>query len=372
VGLIYLNTALLVRVRIYVEAKDVEIEKVFEGDENIKEIDFENSKIPIKTESVEKARSSTIKATGTAFRGEKATGTVNVWYRREDGCTDIDPIEIPADQTISTEGKLYRLNSAVSVECNNTAEAAVTAVEVGEEYNLASGQFFTIQEYSSTEIWATNSGSAFTGGSKEEYTVLSKADVDKAIEELSQIAIEEGEGDLKDMAGSWEIIPDSITSKVLPDSTKTDVAIGAEATNVNVSITTKSTASYFLKEGFDDGVEELLTNKAKEENLFETDKDWDLELDKEIEKEISVVESNTQGISIKLVAKSAVKPKVDTEEILSELQNMNWEEGQKYLKSLEFSEKETRIEFYPEWFPEGLKRFPKRQGGVLITISNIN
>jgi hypothetical protein len=371
VGLIYLNTALLVRVRIYVEAKDVEIEKVFEGDENIKEIDFENSKIPVKTESVEKARSSTIKATGTAFRGEKATGVVNIFYKKEEGCTDVEPFNIAEGQTISTEGKLYQLNSAVSVECNFTAEAAVTAVEVGEEYNLASGQFFTLQGHSSTEIWAGNN-SAFTGGSKEEYTILSKADVDKAIEELSQIAIEEGERDLKDMAGSWEIIPDSITSKVLPDSTKTDVAIGEEATNVNVSITTESTASYFLKEGFDDGVEELLTNKAKEENLFETDKDWDLELDDEIEKEISVVESNAQGISIKLVAKSAVKPKVDTEEILSELQNMNWEEGQKYLKSLEFSEKETRIEFYPEWFPEGLKRFPKRQGGVLITISNIN
>jgi hypothetical protein len=372
VGLIYLNTALLVRVRIYVEAKEVEVERVFEGDENINEIDFENSKIPVKTESVEKARSSPLKATGTAFRGEKATGAVNIWYRKEDGCTDVDPIEIPSDQTISTEGKLYRLNSAVSVECNDTAEAAVTAVEVGEEYNLASGQFFTIQGYSSTEIWATNSGSAFTGGSKEEYTVLSKADVDRAIEELSQIAIEEGEGELKDLAGSWDIISDSITSKVLPDSIKTDVAIGQEATNANVSVTTESTASYFLKEGFDSGVEGLLTNKAKEDNLFETDKDWALELDKEIEKEISVVESNAEEISIKLVARSAVKPKVDTEEILSELKTMNWEEGQEYLKSLEFSEKETRVEFYPEWFPEGLRMFPKRQGGVLITISNIN
>jgi hypothetical protein len=374
VGLIYLNTALLVRVRIYVEAKDVEIEKVFEGDENIKEIDFENSKIPIKTESVEKARSSTIKATGTAFRGEKATGVVNITYYKQDSCEqgETPPLELPSGQSLSTEGLTFTLDSSVSIDCNDTAEAPITAVEVGEEYNLSSGKFFTFQNYPVDQLSALNNKGAITGGSKEEYTVLSKADVDKAIEELSNIAIKEGEGDLKDLAGSWEIIPDSITSKVLPDSTKTDVAIGAEATNVNVSITTESTASYFLKEGFDDGVEELLTNKAKEENLFETDKDWDLELDKEIEKEISVVESNAQGISIKLVAKSAVKPKVDTEEILSELQDMNWEEGQEYLKSLEFSEKETRVEFYPEWFPEGLKRFPKRQGGVLITISNIN
>jgi len=95
-------------------------------------------------------------------------------------------------------------------------------------------------------------------------------------------------------------------------------------------------------------------------------------LDKEIEKEITVVESNAQGISIKLVASSTVKPKVDTDDILSELKTKKWEEGKEYLQSLEFSEKETRVEFFPEWFPEGLKRFPKRQGGVLITIGNVN
>ncbi len=371
VAFIYLSTALLVRVRIYVEAKEVEVEQIFQGDENIKEIDFEEYKIPVKTESVEKARSSNIKATGTAFRGEKAKGKVNVWYKREDGCTDVEAITIPSGQALTTGGKTYLLDSSVSVECNGRGEAPVTAVEVGEEYNLSSGQFFTIQEYSSSEIWATSEG-ALTGGSKEEYSVLSKADVDAAVADLSKIAIEEGEGELRDIAGKWEIISDSITSQVLPDSIKSDVAIGAEATNVNVSITTKSTASYFLKDGFDDGVEELLTEKAKEENLFETDKDWDLELDEDIEKEISVVEINAQGISIKLSAKSTVKPKVNTGDILSELRNMNWKEGNEYLKSLEFSDKETRVEFFPEWFPEGLKRFPKKQGGVLITIGNVN
>jgi hypothetical protein len=116
----------------------------------------------------------------------------------------------------------------------------------------------------------------------------------------------------------------------------------------------------------------MLTNKAKEENLFETDKGWDLELDEDIEKTISVVESNAQGISVKLVAKSSVKPKVAREDILNDLRGMNWQEGQEYLKSLEFSEKETRVDFFPEWFPERFKRFPKRQGGVLITIGDVN
>ncbi len=97
-----------------------------------------------------------------------------------------------------------------------------------------------------------------------------------------------------------------------------------------------------------------------------------MELDKEIEKEISVIESNEQGVKIKLIAKSSVKPKVDKNKIIDDLKSMNWEEGQEYLKNYEFSEKETKIEFLPEKFPEFLKRFPKRQGGVMISVLNVN
>lgn len=371
-AVIFLNTGLLVRVRIYVEAKEVEIEQIFEGDENIKEIDFDEFKIPVKTEEVEKSRSTNITATGTAFRGEKATGEVNITYIVADCDEDVEALELAAGYSLSTGGKTYTLDSDTSIKCTTLSVAPITAIEVGEEYNIPAGQLFTFEGYSTNQLLALNNSGAITGGSKEEYTVLSKADVDNAVKELSERAIEEGENELRDLTGRWEIISDSITSQILPDSTKTDVAIGEEANNVNVSITTKSTASYFLKDQFDDGVAKLLTQEAKEENLFETDKDWELELDEDIEKEITVLESNELGISIQLVAKSAVKPQVDTDDILSELREMNWEEGQEYLKSLEFSEREAKIEFFPEWFPETLRRFPKRQGGVLISIGNVN
>jgi hypothetical protein len=372
IGFIYINTAMLVRVRIYVEAKEVSVERIFQGDENIKEIDFEELKIPVKSESVEKSRSTNVRATGKAFKGEKAKGKVNVFYKKEGSCVDVAPIALSAGQTIATDDKTFTLDSNVSVACNSTAEVPISAIEVGEEYNLASGQFFTVQGFSKNEIWASNSSSAITGGSKQEYTVLSKADVDTAVEDLRKIAVEEGENELRDKGGNWAIIEDSIKSEVIADSIKTDVAVGAEATEVNVSMKTTSIASYYLKEGFDDGVAELLTKEAQDNNLFESDRDLELELDSDIEKDVSVAENNAQGIKIKLVAKSSVKPKVDKEEILNELKTKNWEEGQKYLKDLEFSDKETNVEFLPENFPEYLRRFPKRQGGVLISVVNVN
>jgi hypothetical protein len=370
VGLIFFSTGVVARVKIYVEAKEVEIEQNFEGDENIKEIDFEEFKIPVKTETVEKARSTNVNATGTAFRGEKATGSVNMTYI----CPDpegVDPIEIPSGTSLSVGELTYTLNSAVSLECNSPLEQAITAIEVGEEYNIASGKMFTVQGYSTSEVLALNNGGALTGGSKEEYTVLSKADVDAAVEDLKKLAIEEGEQELKDLTGNWKIIEDSIISKVVPDSIDTEVAIGAEADTVNVSIKTESKASYFFNDGFDEGVANLLTEKAKEEKLFETKGDWDLELDEDIEKEISVVESNAEGITIKLTAKGVVKPEVNKESIVEELKGKNWEEGNEYIQSLSFSEKDALVDFIPEWFPEWLKSFPGRQGGIIIEVREV-
>jgi hypothetical protein len=220
-------------------------------------------------------------------------------------------------------------------------------------------------------LLALNNSGAITGGSKEEYTVLSKADVDTAVEDLRKIAVEEGESELKEKSGNWEIIADSIKSEIIEDSIKTDIAIGVQANNVNLSIKTKSSTSYFLRDGFNEGVSSMLTEKAKEDNLFETDKNWDLELDKDIEKEISVVKNNAEGIEIKLVAKSSVKPVINKENILKELKDKNWQDGQNYLKTLGFSDKEPKIEFLPENFPESLKRFPDRRGGVLISVENV-
>lgn len=368
---IYINTAVIAKVEIYIEAKEVEIEEVFQGDENIKEIDFENFKIPIKTENIEKARSTNINATGTAFKGEKARGPINIVYPGEEECTS--PLELQAGSTLTSvkKGLSYTLDSAVSISCGSIAEGAVTALEVGDEYNLPEKERFTFQGFSGDSLFALNSNKAFSGGSKKEYTVLSKADVDAGVNDLKGIAIEEGESELKNKNGNWKIIPDSVVSEVVQDSTKTGVAIGAEATQTSLSIKTKSSATFFLKEGFDKAVKDLLTQKAKDENLFESDSNGELELDKDIEKDISVVENDGQTVRIRLFAKGLVKPKVEKEAMVNELKNMTWEEGNKYLENLKFSDKDPKVEFLPDWFPESFRRFPKRRGGIMITIKDV-
>lgn len=368
---VYINTAVVVRIKIYTEAKEVAIEKVFKGDENIKEVDFENLKVPVKTKSVEKSRSTSVPATGTSFRGEKAKGTVSITYWGE--CTeDTPPVEISVNEGLLFAGdKRFVLDSKVSIPCESiSVEANITAIEVGEEYNLPKGTYFDFEKFSRDTLRAKNE-LALKGGSKEEYTILSKGDIDQAVAELERIAKEEGESELKESSSTWEIIPDSIISKVVPDSIKSDVAIGAEAKEVSVSMKTSSTATYFLRDGFSKAVEKLLTEQAKEDNLFKTDKKLDLILGDDIEKEITIVDSSSKNVEIKLVARGAIKPKVDKEKIAEKLQGMKWNEGIKYLESLDFSEKNPVAEFLPEWISEKFWKFPKRRGRIIIKVQDV-
>ncbi len=367
VAFIYINTVPFVKVRIFVKAQDVSIEKIFTGDSNIKEIDFENLKIPMKIESVEESRSTSVTATGKAYKGEKATGSVTLSHKGSSSCTTLS---LPAGQVIaSMDNKTYTLDSATTIECFSLATASVHATDIGEEYNTPTGTF-TVQNYSTDNVEGFKTGT-FSGGTKSEYTVLSLSDVNTASEELKTSSISEAEQALKDKQGEWSLITDSIKSEIKKDSVKTDIAVGAAATQANLSLTVTSSGTYYYNKGFDAGVESLLTNEAQVKNLFNSDENLDLVLGEGIKKEVSVVQNTEASVLIKLVASGSVQPKVDKTEVVNTLKGKKWKEGTAYLDGLKYSDKATMYEFNPVNFPQSLYYFPKRQGGVLVEIVDI-
>jgi sRNA-binding carbon storage regulator CsrA len=369
-AVVYYFTAPFVRVNIYIKGKEVSIEKVFEGNENIKEIDFQNLKIPIKKENIEKSSSTTISATGTAYKGDKAKGVVRLTFKNTEGCKDIDPIQIPAGTTITAknEGKSYNTDSAITIECNQIAEVNITASEVGEEYNLPMGTFFVVQGFESEKVYGSSS-KEITGGNKKEYRILTQGDVNSGVEGLKKSAYEEGEREMKDKSGgTWELIPESLTSEVISNSIETSKKVGEEADQVDLSLKIRTTATFYMKEGFDNGIAELLKKEAEEKNLFENENNLELTLGDDVTKEITVIQNDNNGVKVKLTAKASVKPKINKEEIISQLRKMSWKDCNQYLKSLSYSEKETEVEFNPKNFPERLKYFPKKQGGILIEV----
>jgi hypothetical protein len=368
-GFIYFNTGPFVKVRIYVKAQQVSVEKIFTGDPNINAIDFQNLKIPVKTETLNESRSTSLTATGTAYKGDKATGSVVLINPgKSSTCTTL---QLSAGQIItSSDGKTYSLDNAASIACSNFVTVTVHATDIGEEYN-SPNSYFTVNNYSDSQVFGTKSGD-FTGGTKTQYTVLSQSDVNTASDQLKASSIKEIEDSLNNKQGTdWTIISDSIKTSVDPATVKTDVAVGSAATQVNLSLTVTGTATYYLSNGFNQGIETLLTQQAQAQNLFQSDQNLELVLSDKVQTDVSVVQSNDTSILIKLDAKGSVEPQVDKNQIVSKLQTMNWADGTKYLDSLKYSDKATEYDFNPVNFPHFLYYFPKRQGGIIIDVVDI-
>jgi hypothetical protein len=372
VAFLYYYFAPYVRATIFIESKPVEVEKIFAGNENINEIDFESLEIPIKRETVTKGVSDTVNATGTAFRGDKATGNITIFYIVTGDCTDATPsIILSEGQTVSWNSKNFLLTGSATLTCTNSYDVVgVEAVEVGEEYNLPAGKDFSVQGYDASSVYAKNS-SDFTGGSKEEYTVLSQKDVNEKVEELTKIAKKEAENSLTDIGSGWEIIEGTIQSKVKEGSIKSAVAIGTETNSSDVSLEVESSATYYYTVGVDEGLNSLLTEAALNQNLFESSEGLDLTLTGDIEKDLEVNEEDGD-VNITLTASSSVEPSVKKENLTEDLRGMKWEEGREYLSSLSFTaDRDPIIVFTPEKFPQKLRHFPKRQGRVNLVVEKV-
>jgi hypothetical protein len=246
----------------------------------------------------------------------------------------------------------------------------VIAADIGEEYNIPASKPFSVQGYSTEQLHGLNSA-AFTGGSKEEYTVLSQHDVDSAVERISATSIEEIKSDLRDSSTNWENIENTIKSEVDKTSIKTDKKVGEEASIVNLDITIKGTATYYSTKNLNEGLTDLLRQEAQEMNLFDNEDGMELALGDNIEKKLTVNDAVKDKVEIKLEAKTSVRPKIDKESIENKLRGMSWEEGNAYVQTLVFASQKPETEFIPSGYPEFLKRFPDRRGGVLVSIVEI-
>jgi len=356
----------IVKISAEITSTPISFEQSFTGDPSITEFSLENSKIRVKKEVVKKELSDNAVASGTGFRGEKAGGLVTVY------CTKIgDPETLLTGTTFTAENKAYTLVNDVATPCPGTASATILATNVGEEYNIPSGSLFTIGTYAITDLSGRNDSGSLTGGSKEEYVIISQSDVEELSDALIEAANEDATGELKDYATDGWILIESTLKHDGGEDIKTDKPIGTEADLFNISLSTSSSAIYYNKGDLETVANSMLLNSAKEKNLFEGSEDIELILDSEIIKNITFKSIEGTTVNVDMTVSGSVIPKVDEQKIIDYLQGMNWAEGKKYLQGLSFFTYEPTISFTPTWIPENMWYFPSRQGRILLNVSEV-
>ncbi|MCK9368830.1 baseplate J/gp47 family protein [Candidatus Dojkabacteria bacterium] len=362
-----------VKLNIFVQSKQVAIEKTFTGDITVTELSIENGKVPVKKETVAKDTSDTIKASGTGYKGTKAQGMVVFTYW--DLIHTNTPLNLPAETKItSSKGYTYTTNTAVIIGTGGdptSSPVPVTATAVGEEFNIIKGDFFTVTGYTQTVLSAINNDTDFTGGTKTSYTILSLADVTKSSDALKKLLFDQSVEDLNVLnVEGWKLIDSTIVKK-LDGEVVTDIPIGAEADDVNVTVRTKVTGLFYQFGLLDGSINKMLTDKADNENLF-TGNNSTLVFSQNITKDIKVTGVKKEVATIFVKASSWIRPEINKEDLIKELKGKGWNKGIDVLKSKSYMAKDAELTFQPTYFPAFLRYFPTTQGRIYISIEKVD
>lgn len=350
-----------------VESIAVEYNGEITAKTTIEDVDEGELVIPARAETISKNGSDSASASGIAVRGEKASGSVTIY-----NMTDED-IVVPSGAQLSNGGLVFILQNEVTVPKrenefqNGQADGDVIAQDVGAEYNLVPGTKFAVGSRPLSEISGINP-SAFSGGLKEEYSVVSQADIDSVAEGLKEKLYAQSKDELakKYENTRWTFVADSVKNE-LDGDVSSDVPAGAEQDSVNVDVKTKSTALYYDSDALDELIETLLINAVGEDSLDS------IELSDNIEKNISITSSSVDDgtVIISVSVSGFVTPLLDEEEIERNMYGKSWAEGIKYLKDLEYVSGDPEVTYYPEWIPEFAWRMPSRKGQITVNVNNV-
>lgn len=192
--------------------------------------------IPGKKKEYSTTGEKTIPATGKKTIGDAAKGSVTIINK------STVPRTFKKGTTVSTGGVDFTLDNDVSIASASetllevkyaNAKASVTAKQIGTKGNLSSGKDFTISGVSSNVAVGRNE-EAFSGGTSKDMTVVSRADQDKILKDLTTELTEKAKEGFE-AEGQEALIPETIKTTVTEKVFSAE--IGEEATDVNGKVT---------------------------------------------------------------------------------------------------------------------------------------
>jgi hypothetical protein len=317
--------------------------------------------LPVDSVDAEVEGEKTVGTTGTKLVGDPAKGEVTIFNRTEGAK------EFTAGTVIIGPGDLeFALDDEVTVASESAgpdytkvpgkATVSVTAVEIGTEGNLAAESEFSIADYSSSDYIARN-GSAFTGGTSREVSVVSEKDQEDLLSALTEELEQKATDELNQkLSPDTKLLEESLTDKVVEKgySKKT----GEESDELSLSLKSKFSALTYKEEDFKGLVEDQIRETVP--SGFEFKKE-------ESEISFDLVEVEEDG-SARFTAtlKANLLPKIDLEEIRKNLAGKYPELGELYLDNLPnvvgFEAKIT------PHLPRRLETFPRLAKNIQIEV----
>ncbi|MCG2685809.1 baseplate J/gp47 family protein [Candidatus Parcubacteria bacterium] len=340
----------------------------------VSEVAIEERVIPATALGVDGKGSLIQETTGRKTVGDKAIGVVTIYNK-----TDHEKV-LPTGALLSFarpegENLRYTLNSTVTVpawtlaEAESTpqgttithvsgkANAAITAEDIGEDYNLSAGSTLNVALLSSDHFVAQNA-EALAGGSSREVAVVSDGDQSQLRERLLSNLENQIGADLRSKTVGDQKFEDSAVEFTI-SLEEFDKAVGEEAEKLTLSLELAARTLVYSEENLNRLLENLLSEFVPSGfELSEGDK----------ETEIAVSETDLEAGVVKFQAKvrGYVVPQFNEDELRTALVGKRLEEANRYLADLP-NIVSSQIDLVPR-LPGPLQRMPLKASRIRILL----
>jgi hypothetical protein len=349
------------QITLLVEPKTLEKEFEIKFDPALSQPEPANLALPASSVEAEVEGEKTVETTGTKLVGDPAKGEVTIFNRTE------SEKKFAAGTTISGPGSLeFTLDDDVIVASESAgpdytkvpgkATVSITAVKIGTEGNLAADSEFSVADYSTSDYIARN-GSALTGGTSREVSVVSEEDQENLVsvltEELQQKAIDELNPKL---SPGLKLLEESLEDTVVKKSFSQEV--GDETEKLSLTLKIKFSALAYQDEDFKNLIEDQIRETIPAGFEFKKE-------ESQVSFKIIKVEEDGSA-SFTATLKANLLPKIDLEEIRKNLTGKYPEVGEFYLKSLpNVVGFEAKINPH---LPQRLETFPRLTKNIQIEV----
>jgi hypothetical protein len=323
-------------------------------DNNTSAADPDNLQIPGVPIAREVSQTKNFPATGVKLAGTKAAGTVTIYNFTASTLT-----LKAATTTLVASGKKYLFAKDVAgIKPNGVAnpDIAITADLPGEAQNLPAETKFQIvnSALGNQNVYAVNP-SGIGGGQATSTTVLAQADIDKAVESLTNDVVTAAESDLSLETGvATKLVSSGIKIDILAKTANKNV--GDEVDSFDMTMIAKVTGLGFKNDDVINLVE------AKINQVLSADKYLLDNAQKQYIAEFKTIDiPNSRGV-LAVHFQTTAAYKVDTANLPKILAGKNESE----IKEILLSKPEidnVKVEFWPRWF---VNKAPKFNGKIYI------
>lgn len=268
-----------------------------------------------------------VTVTGKKTIGDPAKGTITIFNKSQ------VPRTIKKGTVVSAGSVDFLLDDDISIASASESLAAgtitygkangtVTAKEIGTQGNISSGREFSISGIA-TSIATARNDQAFTGGTSKDITVVSRADQDNAVKQLTAELVEQAKNGFGVSEGE-QLISDTITSEVSERSFSHEIGQEAKELTVKATILIKGTA---YKE---DDIKAVM-NQALSAEIPEG---YRLSQDSiQVNTNEPIVEKNGE-ISISITGSAKLIPSFEVKDLTSQIAGKSISEAESIIKNI--------------------------------------